>query len=141
MNLIGFKSKNITGISRLELSHYLKRSKIFFLTSLTEASGSRILLEAINSGCMPVVFEECKTAVEVINEHKVGYKIKSKFKLKMPEKIVSYNFIDFLRIFIKLLFIRLNYKNKKIPYLFDKYLIKNEIKELTKIINNIQTFL
>ena len=140
MNLIGFKSKNITGISRLELSHYLKRAKIFFLTSLTEASGSIILLEAINSGCMPVGFEECKTAVEVIDEHKFGYKIKSKFKLKMPEKIVSYNFIDFLRIFIKLLFIRLNYKNKKIPYLFDKYLIKNEIKELTKIINNVQTF-
>ena len=50
MNVIGFKSKNITGFSRLELSSYLKRSKIFFLTSLTEASGSRILLEALYVG-------------------------------------------------------------------------------------------
>ena len=90
MNLIGFKSKNITGFTRLELSEYLKRSKIFFLTSLTEASGSRILLEAISSGCLPVVFEECSTAVEVINEHNFGLKIESKFKLKMPEKIVNY---------------------------------------------------
>tara|TARA_B100000927_G_C16206861_1_gene365919 strand:- start:132 stop:545 length:414 start_codon:yes stop_codon:yes gene_type:complete len=137
MNLIGYKCKNITGFSRIELSEYLKRSKIFFLTSLTEASGSRILLEAISCGCMPVVFEECSTAVEVINEHKFGLKIKSRFKLKMPEKIVNYNFLDFVRIFIKLLFIRLSFKNKKSPYILDKYLIKNEINELTKLINSL----
>lgn len=137
LNLIGFKCINITGLSRLELSKYLRRSKIFFLTSLTEASGSRILLEAISSGCTPVVFEECFTAVEVLKDHNYGFRIKSKFKIKMPEKFVKYNIIDFLRILLNLFFIRFSYKKVKTPYILDKYLVKNEIEKLNKILKEI----
>ena len=136
-NVFRIKSKNIIGYSRYQLSNYLQRSKFFFLTSLTEASGSRILLEAISSGCYPIILEECDTAVQIIKEHKYGEIIKSNFKVKMPQKLVIRKFKDCIRIFFILLKIKRNLLIEKSPPLLEKYFIKNEIKVLYKILSNL----
>ena len=65
------------------------------LSSLTEASGSRILLEALAAGCSPIVFKECRTAAEILNYYKVGHVVSSKFKLNMPSKTVSVPFFSY----------------------------------------------
>ena len=84
----GLKHENHTGLDRRSLSQKLSRSKYFLLSSMCEASGSRILLEALASGCIPIVLNECRTASEVLTLYNVGYKVTSSFRLKMPEKQV-----------------------------------------------------
>ena len=97
------------------------------MTSLTEASGSRVLLEAISSGCYPLVFEECNTAVQIIKEHNYGKIIKSNFRVKMPQKVVLIHPFDYFRILFFLIRIKRNYLPKSSPKLLEKYLIKNEV--------------
>lgn len=88
LNKKGFKAQNVIGLSREDLSRKLSSAKYMLLSSLTEASGSRILLEAISAGCTPIVFKECGTAVEVLNDHECGKIIESGLILKLPEKKV-----------------------------------------------------
>jgi len=88
----GFNVKNIYDRPRDELKEMLSNSKFFFLTSLTEASGSRVVLEAIKSGCIPIVLEECDTASDLLSELNLGFRVKSDLVLKMPEKKVKKSF-------------------------------------------------
>ncbi|WP_188750968.1 glycosyltransferase [Marinobacterium zhoushanense] len=88
----GINVKNVVGLPRTELSELLGDSKIFLLTSMTEASGSRIMLEAIAAGCYPIAFAECRTAKEVLDSHGFGTVINTEIKLKMPQKKVKVPF-------------------------------------------------
>lgn len=68
---------NFQDMTRPELAAGLGRAKTFWLSSLTEASGSRIMPEAIDAGCYPIAFEECFTAEELLQTMGVGSVIRS----------------------------------------------------------------
>lgn len=65
----GYKTRNFYGLSPIQLAKSLGRSKVFFQPSMTEASGSRVLLEAIAAGCHPVAVAESPTTAEVAKRH------------------------------------------------------------------------
>jgi hypothetical protein len=82
----GFNVQNQLNLSRKALVQVLNQSKFMLLSSLTEASGSRIMLEAIQAGCSPIAFKECETAVEVLEHHQCGSILETGIKLQMPQK-------------------------------------------------------
>ena len=96
LNRRGYVAKNFQGLPSKQLAEQLGQSKVFWLSSMTEASGSRILPEAISAGCFPVVFRECSTAVDLVRLHSRGsivlsginYDYKRKIA-KVPEGIVD----------------------------------------------------
>ena len=140
----GFNTFNFYKIERNNLKIKLKEVHFFLLSSLTEASGSRILLEAISSGCYPIVLNECKTAVEVIEELGYGIIIKSNFNLLMPQKVVSTNLFKRFIFKYKLKRIiqsrhRFKVCNSKLRRFIEtkKYNFDDEVTTLQKIINKI----
>lgn len=135
----GVKVRNVVGLSRQELAMSLGNSKIFFLTSMTEASGSRIMLEAIAAGCYPVAFSECKTAKEVLQQHEFGKLINSGITLKMPQKKVKVPFFSDVRISNQIRYIlssleSLNYVNDF--QLLDSFHYNKEVSSLVNILKN-----
>jgi len=68
----GINAQNFTDLAPSELGRRFGRSKIFWQTSLTEASGSRVLPEAMAAGCYPLVFDECPTTRLLIQQHGYG---------------------------------------------------------------------
>jgi glycosyltransferase involved in cell wall biosynthesis len=69
LNQKGYKTKNFGGVTAVQLAQQLGQSKVFFQPSMTEASGSRVLLEAIAAGCHPVAVAESPTTSHVAVEH------------------------------------------------------------------------
>lgn len=65
----GYRTENAGGLTPSGLAEKLGRSKIFFQPSMTEASGSRVLLEGIAAGCYPIALTESKTTSEVALQH------------------------------------------------------------------------
>lgn len=135
----GFNVKNIYDRPRNELKEILSDSKFFLLTSLTEASGSRIILEAIKSGCIPIAFEECETAAELLRELNLGFLIRSDLTLKMPEKKVKKKFSSKRKIEQQLLNIlecEENFSGKiESNILSEKYDYNNEVKKIKEILS------
>jgi len=135
----GFNVENIYDRPRDELKEKLSNSKFFFLTSLTEASGSRIILEAIKSGCIPIVFEECDTASDLLRELNLGFQIKSDLVLKMPEKKVKKSFSAKKRIENQLISImetkRDISKEPKVNSLTNKFDYNYEVKKIKEILS------
>lgn len=66
---MGYTAINLSDLNTEGLAYHLGRSKIFFQPSMTEASGSRVLLEGIAAGCFPVALAESRTTAEVALEH------------------------------------------------------------------------
>lgn len=64
----GYTCCNIVGEQRQDALNKLKRTRVFVSTSLSEGSGSRVLLEAIAAGAHPVVQAACESAVEVVDK-------------------------------------------------------------------------
>lgn len=57
---------NILGQSPEVYRNTLQRSKVYFAPTLSEASGSRSLLEAITAGAYPVCSAECESTMDLI---------------------------------------------------------------------------
>lgn len=87
---MGVSAQNFQGLGRRDLAKQFKAARFFWLTSMTEASGSRVLLEAISCGCYPIVFEECLTAARLVREMGYGYIIKSGIIYDYQKKSLSY---------------------------------------------------
>jgi hypothetical protein len=89
----GYKTKNFYGLTPIQLAKSLGRSKVFFQPSMTEASGSRVLLEAIAAGCHPVAVAESSTTAELATQHGghvlvtgISYDFKSK-TIRNPDDV------------------------------------------------------
>lgn len=130
----GFVVENVTGLSREELSAKLARAKFMLLSSLTEASGSRILLEAISAGCSPIVFKECETAVEVLKDHSCGHIMETGLLLKVPQKKVVRPFLVKKNVEKKLIKILNSSPNPSNSGLKNTYEFENEVENIYKII-------
>lgn len=86
LRLRGRRVENFQGLLPEAFSKALGRTKIFWQTALTEASGSRVLPEALAAGCFPVVFDECSSTREFIEIHKTGRGIRSGIYYDFPTK-------------------------------------------------------
>lgn len=100
LNSAGFRCENIQGVSRESFHEKLHRARYFLLPSLTEASGSRVLIESLKANCVPIVFEECLSAVEILQETGVThFVVASNLKLDFKTKKVSNKFMAHRRLF------------------------------------------
>lgn len=86
----GRRVENFQGLTPKALAEKLGNTKIFWQTSLTEASGSRILPEAMAAGCYPVVFRECASTTELIERHGVGKALASGIQYRFETKTSVY---------------------------------------------------
>lgn len=86
----GRRVENLLGFSSGELAKRLGNTKFFWQSSLTEASGSRILPEAIAAGCYPVVLAECRTTTELIQAHNSGKVLTSAIRFDFKTKKATY---------------------------------------------------
>jgi hypothetical protein len=86
----GRRVENFQGLSPQVLAERLGRTRIFWQTSMTEASGSRILPEAMAAGCYPVVFTECASTCELIAAHGVGTVLQSGIRYDFSTKTTTY---------------------------------------------------
>lgn len=68
--------KNVEFIGYVDPIDYYRRSKIFWMTSLFEGFGLT-LVEAQTYGCVPIVYENFASVVDIIKDGKNGYTIKS----------------------------------------------------------------
>jgi hypothetical protein len=84
----GYKTRNFGGLTSVELARQLGQSKVFFQPSMTEASGSRVLLEAIAAGCHPVAAAESPTTAEVAIEQG-GHALETNVSYDFSSKTVS----------------------------------------------------
>lgn len=82
----GLRAENLIGLKRDDLVERLGRTKFFWQTALTEASGSRILPEAIAAGCIPIVMKECQTTHDLISGLNIGYSLESRIALDPVKK-------------------------------------------------------
>lgn len=73
LRLRGYKCQNLQNLSRRRFHEKLYTARYFLLPALTEASGSRVLIEALKANCRPIVFLECLSAVELLEELNVPY--------------------------------------------------------------------
>ncbi|MCL2715094.1 MAG: hypothetical protein FWD68_11050 [Alphaproteobacteria bacterium] len=86
----GRRVENFQGLTSKTLAGKLGNTKVFWQTSLTEASGSRILPEAMAAGCFPVVFQECSSTVELIEAHRTGTALTSGIRYDFATKVAVY---------------------------------------------------
>ena len=86
----GRRVENYTGLTSSQLANKLGRTKVFWQTSMTEASGSRILPEAIAAGCIPVVFQECETTHDLLQDLRTGISIQSGIVYDYLRKTTEY---------------------------------------------------
>lgn len=68
-----FITKNLIGLHKTDYIKELQRGKIFLNTSVSEASGSRSLLEAIIAGCYPIITQECESALDICKDLGIPY--------------------------------------------------------------------
>lgn len=66
----GYTTRNIVGVSKEVYRDVLQSAKIYITLTLSEASGSRSLLEAIFAGAYPAVFGSCSSTTAICE--KVG---------------------------------------------------------------------
>lgn len=89
----GYKCENLRNLSRRRFHEKLYSAKYFLLPALTEASGSRVLIEALKANCMPIVFSECQSAVELLEKIDVPHiKLESGLKYNYSTKRVTNKF-------------------------------------------------
>lgn len=69
MKMRGFKVLNVVGETTDKYRETLQKSKVYFAPTLSEASGSRSLLEAIAAGAYPVCIDECLSTVDLVNHY------------------------------------------------------------------------
>lgn len=74
LNEKGYNTCNLIGINKKDYLERLKKGRYFLMTSTSEASGSRSLLEAINFGLYPIVTKECESALSICKEFDENYK-------------------------------------------------------------------
>lgn len=116
----GFHTRNYYGESQEEFQNGLAQSKYFLLTSLTEASGSRVVLEAISAGAIPIVLKECKSAVELLDKLNIGYVIKTGIRYHLPEKVISNGYMLIFKGILPLIKILMNKNLQSEYYKFDR---------------------
>ena len=61
LSSLGYRCKNVIGVSKEAYRDTLQQSKIYFTFTLSEGGCSRTLLEALAAGCLGVAAEECDT--------------------------------------------------------------------------------
>ena len=138
----GRRVENFVGIPPAQLAVKLGRTKIFWQTSMTEASGSRVLPEAIAAGCFPVVFEECLTTTELIREHRTGISLVSDIKYDYCEKTTSYppDIVEFLVNELDRIIAEFDQnKDYEAPQLAAAYREHNEVAKLVEILRDAST--
>lgn len=69
MKTRGFNVLNVVGQALDKYRDILQHSKVYFAPTLSEASGSRSMLEAIAAGAYPVCVSECESTTDLVNHY------------------------------------------------------------------------
>jgi glycosyltransferase involved in cell wall biosynthesis len=139
LKMIGYKTLNLYQLDKHLVLENLRKSRFFLLTSLTEASGSRILLEAIDAGCIPIVLSECDSATELLNDLQFGQIIESNIIYKVPSKKTKYSYRMITRVLpelIKVLRLPKNELVKKSDLDIDKFVERYSEETEIETLNN-----